>query len=84
MCLFSFPQKSVCLLLPEYVVPYMIHLLAHDPDFTKPQDIDQLRDIKECLWFMLEVLMAKNENNSHMFMKKMCESIKTDSRCPSS
>ncbi|XP_073501929.1 sister chromatid cohesion protein PDS5 homolog A isoform X2 [Phyllobates terribilis] len=63
-------------LLPEYVVPYMIHLLAHDPDFTKPQDIDQLRDIKECLWFMLEVLMAKNENNSHMFMKKMCESIK--------
>lgn len=34
-------------LLPEYVVPYMIHLLAHDPDFTKPQDIDQLRDVKE-------------------------------------
>lgn len=34
-------------LLPEYVVPYMIHLLAHDPDFTKPQDVDQLRDVKE-------------------------------------
>lgn len=34
-------------LLPEYVVPYMIHLLAHDPDFTKPQDFEQLRDIKE-------------------------------------
>ncbi|XP_044154394.1 sister chromatid cohesion protein PDS5 homolog A isoform X1 [Bufo gargarizans] len=63
-------------LLPEYVVPYMIHLLAHDPDFTKPQDVEQLRDIKECLWFMLEVLMAKNENNSHLFMQKMCESIK--------
>ncbi|XP_051821618.1 sister chromatid cohesion protein PDS5 homolog A [Antechinus flavipes] len=63
-------------LLPEYVVPYMIHLLAHDPDFTKPQDVDQLRDIKECLWFMLEVLMTKNENNSHAFMKKMAENIK--------
>lgn len=69
-------NEKLLSLLPEYVVPYMIHLLAHDPDFTKPQDIDQLRDIKECLWFMLEVLMAKNENNSHMFMKKMCESIK--------
>lgn len=25
---------------------------------------------------MLEVLMTKNENNSHAFMKKMTESIK--------
>ncbi|XP_063313956.1 sister chromatid cohesion protein PDS5 homolog A isoform X3 [Pelobates fuscus] len=69
-------HEKLLSLLPEYVVPYMIHLLAHDPDFTKPQDIDQLRDVKECLWFMLEVLMAKNENNSHVFMKKMCENIK--------
>ncbi|KAH0616241.1 hypothetical protein JD844_027214 [Phrynosoma platyrhinos] len=69
-------NEKLLSLLPEYVVPYMIHLLAHDPDFTKPQDVDQLRDIKECLWFMLEVLMTKNENNSHAFMKKMTESIK--------
>ncbi|EMP29562.1 Sister chromatid cohesion protein PDS5 like protein A [Chelonia mydas] len=69
-------NEKLLSLLPEYVVPYMIHLLAHDPDFTKPQDVDQLRDIKECLWFMLEVLMTKNENNSHAFMKKMAESIK--------
>uniref|UniRef100_A0A6I8NHT6 PDS5 cohesin associated factor A n=1 Tax=Ornithorhynchus anatinus TaxID=9258 RepID=A0A6I8NHT6_ORNAN len=69
-------NEKLLSLLPEYVVPYMIHLLAHDPDFTKPQDVDQLRDIKECLWFMLEVLMTKNENNSHAFMKKMAENIK--------
>ncbi|XP_069487875.1 sister chromatid cohesion protein PDS5 homolog A isoform X2 [Ambystoma mexicanum] len=69
-------NEKLLSLLPEYVVPYMIHLLAHDPDFTKPQDVDQLRDIKECLWFMLEVLMTKNENNSHAFMKKISESIK--------
>ncbi|XP_078534440.1 sister chromatid cohesion protein PDS5 homolog A [Lissotriton helveticus] len=69
-------NEKLLSLLPEYVVPYMIHLLAHDPDFTKPQDVDQLRDIKECLWFMLEVLMTKNENNSHAFMRKMSESIK--------
>uniref|UniRef100_A0A4W4EZX9 PDS5 cohesin associated factor A n=1 Tax=Electrophorus electricus TaxID=8005 RepID=A0A4W4EZX9_ELEEL len=69
-------HEKLLSLLPEYVVPYMIHLLAHDPDFTKPQEFEQLRDIKECLWFMLEVLMTKNENNSHSFLRKMVENIK--------
>ncbi|XP_035029819.1 sister chromatid cohesion protein PDS5 homolog A isoform X1 [Hippoglossus stenolepis] len=77
-------QEKLISLLPEYVVPYMIHLLAHDPDFTKPQEYDQLKDIKECLWFMLEVLMTKNENNSHAFLRKMVENIKQtkDAQCP--
>uniref|UniRef100_A0A6Q2YQ73 PDS5 cohesin associated factor B n=1 Tax=Esox lucius TaxID=8010 RepID=A0A6Q2YQ73_ESOLU len=34
-------------LLPEYVVPYAIHLLVHDPDYVKVQDIEQQKDIKE-------------------------------------
>ncbi|XP_053711118.1 sister chromatid cohesion protein PDS5 homolog A-like isoform X2 [Synchiropus splendidus] len=77
-------QDKLVSFLPEYVVPYMIHLLAHDPDFTKPQDYDQLKDVKECLWFMLEVLMTKNENNSHAFLRKMVENIKQskDAQCP--
>ncbi|CAL8333941.1 unnamed protein product, partial [Lota lota] len=77
-------QEKLVSLLPEYVVPFMIHLLAHDPDFTKPQEYDQLKDIKECLWFMLEVLMTKNENNSHAFLRKMVENIKhsKDAQCP--
>uniref|UniRef100_A0A673GK59 PDS5 cohesin associated factor A n=1 Tax=Sinocyclocheilus rhinocerous TaxID=307959 RepID=A0A673GK59_9TELE len=40
------------------------------------RDLEQLRDVKECLWFMLEVLMTKNENNSHSFLRKMVENIK--------
>uniref|UniRef100_A0A8C6LM97 PDS5 cohesin associated factor A n=1 Tax=Nothobranchius furzeri TaxID=105023 RepID=A0A8C6LM97_NOTFU len=77
-------QEKLISLLPEYVVPYMIHLLAHDPDFTKPHEYEQLKDIKECLWFMLEVLMTKNENNSHAFLRKMVENIKQtkDAQCP--
>ncbi|XP_041439149.1 sister chromatid cohesion protein PDS5 homolog B-B isoform X1 [Xenopus laevis] len=63
-------------LLPEYVVPYTVHLLTHDPDYVKVQDIEQLKDIKECLWFVLEILMSKNENNSHAFIRKMVEYIK--------
>lgn len=37
-----------------------------------------------CLWFMLEVLMTKNENNSHAFLRKMVENIKLtkDAQCP--
>ena len=42
-----FTLEKLLSLLPEYVVPYMIHLLSHDPDFTRSQDVDQLRDIKE-------------------------------------
>lgn len=41
------PTEKLVSLIPEYVVPFMIHLLAHDPDFTKPQEYDQLKDIKE-------------------------------------
>uniref|UniRef100_A0A672FZ64 PDS5 cohesin associated factor B n=1 Tax=Salarias fasciatus TaxID=181472 RepID=A0A672FZ64_SALFA len=72
-------------LLPEYVVPYAIHLLAHDPDYVKVQDIEQLKEIKEALWFVLEIIMAKNENNSHAFIRKMVENIKQtkDAQAPS-
>lgn len=42
-----FSLEKLVSLLPEYVVPYMIHLLAHDPDFTKPHEYEQLKDIKE-------------------------------------
>uniref|UniRef100_A0A7N4P8P7 PDS5 cohesin associated factor B n=1 Tax=Sarcophilus harrisii TaxID=9305 RepID=A0A7N4P8P7_SARHA len=69
-------SEKLLSLLPEYVVPYTIHLLAHDPDYVKVQDIEQLKDVKECLWFILEILMAKNENNSHAFIRKMVENIK--------
>lgn len=40
--------------------------------------------VHRCLWFMLEVLMTKNENNSHAFLRKMVENIKQtkDAQCP--
>lgn len=39
--------------------------------------------LHRCLWFMLEVLMTKNENNSHAFLRKMVENIKLtkDAQC---
>ncbi|CAI9557230.1 unnamed protein product [Staurois parvus] len=52
-------SEKLLSLLPEYVVPYTIHLLAHDPDYVKIQDIEQLKDIKRCLWFILEIFNVK-------------------------
>ena len=33
--------------LPDYVMPYTIHLLAHDPDLKSFEDIQALKNIKE-------------------------------------
>ncbi|GAA6068157.1 sister chromatid cohesion protein PDS5 homolog B isoform X1, partial [Tachysurus ichikawai] len=40
--------------------------------------------ISRALWFILEILMSKNENNSHAFIRKMVENIKQtkDGQCP--
>ena len=33
--------------LPDYVLPYAIHLLAHDPDLQHYSDLEPLKAIKE-------------------------------------
>uniref|UniRef100_A0A667YBA9 PDS5 cohesin associated factor B n=1 Tax=Myripristis murdjan TaxID=586833 RepID=A0A667YBA9_9TELE len=35
-----------------------------------------LWQVAKSLWFVLEIIMAKNENNSHAFIRKMVENIK--------
>ncbi|XP_014675735.1 PREDICTED: sister chromatid cohesion protein PDS5 homolog B-like [Priapulus caudatus] len=63
-------------ILPDYVLPYVIHLLAHDPDFMRPDDTTILKQIQDCLWFIMEPLMLRNENYSYSFLKKLIENIK--------
>ncbi|XP_076319055.1 sister chromatid cohesion protein PDS5 homolog A-like [Tachypleus tridentatus] len=62
--------------LPDYVLPYAIHLLAHDPSFKKYDDIPSLMRLKDCLWFLIEPLITKNENYSFSFFKRLIENIK--------
>lgn len=33
-------------LLPDFVLAYTIHLLAHDPDWEKPDDVARLSVVK--------------------------------------
>ncbi|KAG1710427.1 Sister chromatid cohesion protein PDS5 B [Nymphon striatum] len=63
-------------LLPDYVLPYAIHLLAHDSEFKTYDQVPVLMKIKDNLWFLMEPLMLKNENYSFSFFKRLIENIK--------
>ena len=42
--------------LPDYVMPYTIHLLAHDPDLKAYDDMPALKNIKELVGKSLTTL----------------------------
>lgn len=65
------------LLHPDCTMPFVIHLLANMPFYTRYDDVSQLETVKECLWFIMEPMVFKNENYSFTFFKKTFESIKT-------
>ncbi|KFM67353.1 Sister chromatid cohesion protein PDS5-like protein, partial [Stegodyphus mimosarum] len=62
--------------LPDYSLPYAIHLLAHLPFFTTYNDVPSLLKIKDCLSLLMEPLISKNENYSFSFFKRLLENIK--------
>ncbi|XP_076468516.1 sister chromatid cohesion protein PDS5 homolog A-like isoform X1 [Babylonia areolata] len=62
--------------LPDYVLPYTIHLLAHDPDFKSFDDVESLKNLKECLWFLMEPLIGRTEDYNYAFLRRMIEKIK--------
>ncbi|KAK6173333.1 hypothetical protein SNE40_016804 [Patella caerulea] len=63
-------------ILPDYVLPYTIHLLAHDPDLKTFDNRDALKNIKECLYFIMEPLIGRAEDYNYAFLRKMIENIK--------
>ena len=62
-------------LLPDYVLPYALHLLAHDTDLTEHDNVQALISIRECIWFVLDPLV-KGRGYSYDFFRKMIEYIK--------
>ncbi|XP_069130479.1 sister chromatid cohesion protein PDS5 homolog A-like [Argopecten irradians] len=62
--------------MPDYVIPYVIHLLAHDPDLPTHDDVTALKNIKECLSFVMEPLINKSEDYNYNFFRRMLENIK--------
>eukprot|EP00108_Taenia_solium_P010847 TsM_000254000 transcript=TsM_000254000 gene=TsM_000254000 len=61
-------------LLPDFVLAYTIHLLAHDPDWENPTDVARLGVVKSALWFIMEPIMAGG--NNYTFLRQLLEKIK--------
>ncbi|VDD81158.1 unnamed protein product [Mesocestoides corti] len=66
--------KLLFAILPDFVLAYAIHLLAHDPDWEKPEDVARLSAVKAALWFIMEPIMAGG--NNYTFLRQLLEKIK--------
>ena len=56
---------------------FAIAVLAHCPQFTDPENRDQLLTMKSCLWFIMEPLITKNDSYCYSFYKGMLDRLKT-------
>lgn len=50
-------------ILPDYILPFAVSVLAHSSFFEDPKNLDQLKRVEKCIWFILEPLI----NNKEMF-----------------
>ncbi|XP_003426788.1 sister chromatid cohesion protein PDS5 homolog B isoform X2 [Nasonia vitripennis] len=63
-------------ILPDYMLVFAVPILAHDPEFTSHTSISHLKVIQQCLWFILEPLITKNEYYCYGFYKNLIERMK--------
>lgn len=61
-------------MLPEYVLAFIIHMLAHDAQWNEVDNDSSIHRVKQCLWFVMEPILKLNENSS--FIRKLLEKIK--------
>jgi len=64
-------------ILPDYMLVFAVPILAHDPEFTSYIMVSQLKVIQQCLWFILEPLITKNEYYCYGFYKNLVERMKS-------
>ncbi|XP_046415233.1 sister chromatid cohesion protein PDS5 homolog B isoform X2 [Neodiprion pinetum] len=64
-------------ILPDYMLVFAVPILAHDPEFTNYNDVSQLKVIQQCLWYILEPLITKNEFYCYGFYKNLIERMKS-------
>ncbi|CAK8686527.1 unnamed protein product [Clavelina lepadiformis] len=63
-------------MMPEYMLPYLIYLLANDPDFLEGISKRSLARIKDCIHFILDPLLTKDHPESYGFIKRLAENLK--------
>lgn len=63
-------------ILPDYMMVFAVPVLAHDPAFTAYDNVAQLKVVKQCLWFVLEPLITRNDFYCYGFYKSLVEKMK--------
>ncbi|XP_063845776.1 sister chromatid cohesion protein PDS5 homolog B-B-like isoform X2 [Scylla paramamosain] len=69
-------QSQIPLIMPDYMLVFAVPILANQPSFKDVTDTTELLNIRNCLWFILEPLMNKNETYSFGFYKALIEQMK--------
>lgn len=63
-------------ILPDYMLVFAIPVLAHEPRLTRWDNVSELQIAQQCLWFILEPLVTKNDYFSYGFYKTLIEKMK--------
>ncbi|CAH0596949.1 unnamed protein product [Chrysodeixis includens] len=63
-------------ILPDYMLVFAVPILTHDPAFTAYDNVAQLKVVKNCLWFILEPLIMRNDFYCYGFYKSLVERMK--------
>ncbi|CAG9131425.1 unnamed protein product [Plutella xylostella] len=72
-------------IMPDYMLVFAVPVLAHDPAFDSYDNVAHLKIVKQCLWFILEPLITRNEMYCYGFYKNLIERMKLhkDALCES-
>ncbi len=62
--------------LPDFVLVFTIPVLAHSQAFQDAGNVEQLLRMRNCLWFVLEPVVTKNEHFCFVFIKKLVDAMK--------
>lgn len=63
-------------ILPDYILPFAIAVLAHSDIFNDLTDINQLKEVEKCLFFILEPLVCNSDTFCFSLYKTLLERMK--------
>uniref|UniRef100_A0A336L3C1 CSON002650 protein n=1 Tax=Culicoides sonorensis TaxID=179676 RepID=A0A336L3C1_CULSO len=69
-------MNQLPLILPDYMLVFAVPVLTHDPNFTDPENVTQLRAVEKCLWLILEPLVSQKEFFCFGFYKNLIDRMK--------
>ena len=60
----------------DNVMLHVVHLLAHFHEFDSLKNVEVLKALKDCLWFVMNILMYELDEFSYTYHKFMLDNLK--------